>query len=196
MTPFPGVASGARMVFARYVHGKDGRMRCRFRRHVVVLTAVVLAAGCGGRAPGKPSADPSVAAAGREAMEVYRQFVDAVAAAQQAGRPDTVDLSRYARDPLLQQSLDTLERLRVAGVRQTGAATVSPRVDRVSLDTAPPTVILLDCVDTRPTGLIDRAGKPLSIVSAGPSRYRLTATVTKDPDWRVAKAEAHPDSPC
>jgi hypothetical protein len=171
-------------------------MMFRFRRHVVVLTMVVLAAGCSGRSPAKPSTDPSVGAAGREAMEVYRRFVDALAAAQQAGQPDMVELPTYARDPLLQQTLDTLERLRVAGVRQTGAATVSPRVDRVSLDTAPPTVIVLDCVDTRPIGLIDRAGKPLSIVSAGPSPYRLTATVTKDPDWRVAQAEAHQDSPC
>jgi hypothetical protein len=126
------------------------------------------------------SATTSTAALEREVTERYVTFQRVVAETGATSDPDDPRLAEYATGAVLANLRGKLAVRRQAGTRLYGMPV--PHVQSVSLSEDRATVV--DCLDNSGTGLVDRAGKKLSV---GRERQETTAVlVLEDGVWKVS----------
>ncbi len=128
---------------------------------------------------------PTPSATSRPGLErlVTRRYVDFQRVVAEAGAesdPDDPRLAEYATGAVLKSLRGKLAVRRQSGSRLYGAPV--PHVQSVSVSRDRAT--LRDCLDNSATGLMDRAGKKLSV---GRERQQTTATlVLADGTWKVS----------
>ncbi|MGB2570401.1 hypothetical protein ACPFP2_18400 [Micromonospora citrea] len=187
-------------------------MRTRHPRRwttcLVIAAVAGAAAGCGdgsGTAAGPPArkaTDPRQSsaderAAEQAALKAYAGYLDASREASRASDPRHPALARFLADPLLTRVRVTLDQARRHGAVRTGTLRSDPTVTSVSLDTAPPTVEIQDCLDATAYRLIYAKDKRV-VPGSGGGRHLATATATRYPDgrWLISTGAAHEDQPC
>lgn len=80
---------------------------------------------------------------------------------------------------------------------RTGAVKSDPTVTSISLDSAPATVEIQDCLDASGYRLVYAKDKRV-VPGSGGGRHLATATATRYPDgrWLINSSAAHRDQPC
>lgn len=134
-----------------------------------------------GTATTEPSSDPiSQAAVEREVTDRYVTFQRIVAETGATSDADDPRLAEYATGAVLENLRGKFAVRQQAGTRLYGVPV--PHVQSVSVSGDRAT--LLDCLDNSATGLLDRAGKKLSV---GRERQETTATLVRVGDaWKVS----------
>lgn len=135
---------------------------------------------------GPAAAIPTASATSQAAIEqlVRQRYLDFQRVVAEVGATSNADdprLAEYATGAVLENLRGKLAVRRQEGVRLYGAPT--PRVQSVSVSANRATVH--DCLDNSATGLLDGAGKKLSV---GRARQETTVTlVHEDGTWKVSE---------
>lgn len=192
---------------------EDVALRARqFSRWTTALvTAVVLgptvACGSTGSSPGPAGGQRSTPtatrapvdekAARKAAIDAYRGYLTASQTASSDADPDHPDLTKYLADPLLTKVRLAIRYAKEHGAMRTGKLVSDPVVTVVSLETAPPTVEIQDCLDATGYRLVYARNKKTVPGTAG-RRHLATATATRYPDgrWLISEGTAHEEQPC
>jgi hypothetical protein len=147
-----------------------------------IETSVPRAASTSGTATTEPgSSTTSAAALEREVTERYVTFQRVVAATGATSDADDPRLAEYATGAVLENLRGKLAVRRQAGTRLYGMPV--PHVQSVSVSEDRATIV--DCLDNSGTGLVDRAGKKLSV---GRERQETTAVLVLEDDvWKVSE---------
>jgi hypothetical protein len=194
--------------------------RRRTTRGLAGVAAAVLAValvGCGGESeqfewPDDPPsedaadqpqqltpADPAEAEAIEQVLTVLNQFRELEVEAHAKATPSYVarrQLSAYLADPLLSQTIGTLDGMQRAGIVFEGRPTWSPTVVELQLDATPPAATIRDCVDaTEWLPVFEESGNP--VADRTPDRYvmRLHATLYQE-GWLLHTATVEEDAQC
>ncbi|MEH1057059.1 hypothetical protein V6U89_17890 [Micromonospora sp. CPCC 206171] len=188
-------------------------MRTRHPRRwttcLVIATVVGSAAGCGsgsetaaGPAARKATAEPRHSAeeeraAERAALAAYSGYLTASREASRDSDPRHPALARFLADPLLTRVRVAIGQARTHGAIRTGTLRSDPTVTSVSLDAAPPTVEIQDCLDATGYRLVYAKDRRV-VPGSGGGRHLATATATRYPDgrWLISSGAAHEDQPC
>ncbi|MEU1752347.1 hypothetical protein ABZ436_06800 [Micromonospora matsumotoense] len=133
----------------------------------------------------------------RAALAAYAGYLDASREASRASDPRHPKLTRFLADPLLTRVRVAIDATRQHGAIRTGTLKSAPTVTSVSLDSAPPTVEIQDCLDATGYRLVYVKDKRV-VPGSGGSRHLATATATRYPDgrWLISTGAAHEDQPC
>lgn len=147
-----------------------------------IETSVPRSGSSSGAATTPPSSGTtSTAAVEREVTERYVTFQRIVAETGSASDADDPRLAEYATGAVLENLRGKFAVRQQAGTRLYGVPVPHVRSVSVSGDRA----TLLDCLDNSATGLMDRAGKKLSV---GRERQETTATLVRVGDvWKVSE---------
>lgn len=107
------------------------------------------------------------------------------------------ELSDYLADPLLSQTLNTLNEMRQGGMRFEGRQQSTPEVAELALDADPPTARVRDCVDASGWRLVfDSSGE--AVPGDGfPDRFVAWMELKEyDDGWLLHHLEMSEESPC
>ncbi|MBQ0905758.1 hypothetical protein KBX63_27840 [Micromonospora sp. U21] len=184
----------------------------QLRRAAICLLAVVAAVpvtacGSGREAVERPApargdeqqADPDAGrrAAEKAALDAYSGYLAASRTASRRSDPHAPELSRFLADPLLTRVRVSIREAKEHGAMRTGTLKSDPTVTSVSLDSAPATVEIQDCLDASGYRLVYAKDKRV-VPGSGGGRHLATATATRYPDgrWLINSGAAHRDQPC
>jgi hypothetical protein len=146
-----------------------------------IETSVPRAGSTSGTATTESSSATNSTALEREITKRYVTFQRVVAETGAASDPEDPRLAEYSTGAVLANLRGKLAVRRQAGTRLYGMPV--PHVQSVSLSEDRATVV--DCLDNSGTGLVDRAGKKLSV---GRERQETTAVlVLEDGAWKVSE---------
>ena len=156
---------------------------------------VLVAGGCTHRsATPQPSSMPSSPASSAsasvdpvlaKAIDAYKGYLAAYAAASQAANPDDPNLSNYVGDPLLTLTRHSIRVLKSKGQVQLGAQTATVASSQPNLAANPPTVTLNVCLDYSQLRLVYQSNQsPVPGSSLKQTKISGVATVAQYPDGR------------
>lgn len=151
-------------------------------------------------APLPTTIDPAYAVAVEEILAVVRGFRETEARTfTDPPLPPTAEaeLSDYLADPLLSQTLNTLNEMRQGGMRFEGRQQSTPEVAELALDADPPTARVRDCVDASGWRLVfDSSGE--AVPGDGfPDRFVAWMELKEyDDGWLLHHLEMSEESPC
>jgi hypothetical protein len=108
------------------------------------------------------------------------------------------DLSPYLADPMLSETVVTLDEMRKAGVAFEGRSVSEPAVDELRLDATPATATVRDCVDATEWRSVFQDTGELVPGDSLPGQYvmRLEATLYPEHGWLFHDFTIEEDAPC
>lgn len=130
------------------------------------------------------------------ALAAYRQAWADMAAVQDEGNYKDPRLEKHLTGNLLLTVSEALYASEQAGIASRGAPVLSPRVAAVHANASPPTVIIDDCIDPRPSVQYYKAtGKIYG--TAATSDIADTATMTLvNGTWMMSANDEEYGTPC